>query len=165
MYTGLCHQFYYTGWGSQVLPDIYRETHVNRFVPTVLQHRVELSSLPLHLYRDSCIQDCAISSTTPGTGIHVYRTTLGGAVKSNLTFVQGLMYKGLAISSTTLGGAVKSYLTSVERLMFTGLCHQFYYTGWGSQVLPDVCRETYVYRTVPSVLLHWVEQSSLTLRL
>ncbi|KAH3700572.1 hypothetical protein DPMN_075551 [Dreissena polymorpha] len=54
-------------------------------------------------------------------------------------------------------GAVKSYLTSVERLMYTGLGHQFYYTGWGSQVFPDVCRETHVYRTVPSVLLHRVQ--------
>ncbi|KAH3856836.1 hypothetical protein DPMN_099432 [Dreissena polymorpha] len=48
MYTGLGHQFYYTG------------------------------------YRDSCIQDCAVSSTT-----------LFGAVKSYLTSVERLMYTGL----------------------------------------------------------------------
>ncbi|KAH3856838.1 hypothetical protein DPMN_099433 [Dreissena polymorpha] len=40
MYTGLCRQFYYTGWGSQVLPDVCRETHVYRTVPLVLLHRV-----------------------------------------------------------------------------------------------------------------------------
>ncbi|KAH3700570.1 hypothetical protein DPMN_075549 [Dreissena polymorpha] len=91
---------------------------------SVLLHWVGQSSLTLHLYRDSCIQDWAISSTT-------------------------------------LGGAVKSYLTSLERLMYTGLGHQFYYIGWGSQVLPHICRETHVYRTGPSVLLHWVGQSSL----
>ncbi|KAH3856835.1 hypothetical protein DPMN_099430 [Dreissena polymorpha] len=128
MYTGLCHQFYYTGWGGQVLTYVCRETHVYRTGPSVLLHWVGQSSLTLRMYRDSCIQDCAISSTT-------------------------------------LGGAVKSYLTSVERLMYTGLGHQFYYTGWDSQVLPYVCRETHVYRTGPSVLLHWVGQSSLNLRL
>ncbi|KAH3700571.1 hypothetical protein DPMN_075550 [Dreissena polymorpha] len=125
MYTGLGHQFYYIGSVSQFLPYICTGTHVHRTGSSVLLNWLGQSSLTSHLYGDSCIQNCAISSTI-------------------------------------LGGAVKSYLTSVKRLMYTGLCHQFYYTGWGSQVLPDVCRETHVYRTVPSVLLYWVGQSSLT---